>query len=548
MLKLKKIFNFQTKTITSAAIILSFFMLVSRFLGLARDMLLASLLGAGQETDIYFVAFRIPDFVYGILIMGGIAAVFLPLFSERFKQDPEECWKFTNNALNCFLILIISLCGILAIFAPFLIKFIAPGFSEASKELAVSLTRIMFLSPIFLGISSIFSGILHYFNRFLIYSLAPILYNLGIIFGILFFLPIFGLPGLAYGVVLGAFLHLVIQVPIAVICGYSYRPLFNFKDAGLLRIFRLMVPRTIGVAAYHINLLVVTAIASTLGIGSISIFNYSNNLQYFPVGLIGVSFAIASFPALSKAWVEGKKTQFAQNFSSTFRQILFFIIPLSVLMFLLRAQFVRLIYGLGRFDWLDTRLTAACLGVFCLGIFALSLIPLLARVFYSFQDTKTPTFIGLISMVINVVFCFFAVWILGFSNIIQNFLQEFLSLQGIENIQVIGLPLALSFAAIVQFLLLFIVLIKKLKEINLKEICVSLLKSISASMIMGISVYLVLHLVANFVDMYSFFGIFCQIILAGLAGICVYFLIAFILKASELEIVKSSVLKEFIRH
>jgi len=338
--------------------------------------------------------------------MGGLATVFLPVFSEYFKKSDQDGWKLANNALNCFLILLIITCALLAVFTPYLIKFIIPGFDQASRDLAISLTRIMFLSPILLGISSIFSGILHYFNKFLVYSLSPILYNLGIIIGILFFVPTFGLKGLAFGVILGAIFHWIIQIPAARSSGYKYKFIFNFKHPGLVKILKLIIPRTIGSAAYNINLIVITAIASTLTIGSISVLNYSNNLQYLPVGLIGLSFALASFPVLSKAWVDRAKEKFVESFSLVFRQVLFLMIPISVLMFLLRAQIVRLVLGTGQFGWMETRLTAASIGLFSFGIFASALIPLLARAFYSLHDTKTPVFIGLASVSLNIALSF----------------------------------------------------------------------------------------------------------------------------------------------
>jgi len=322
-------FNSQTKTITFAAAILGLSALFSRLLGLIRDRLLAGNFGAGEELDIYFAAFRIPDFVYGILIMGGIAAVFLPVFSEYYKKNENDAWRFVNNLLNTFLFLLILLCSVLALLTPFLIDLIAPGFSPEKKDLAIDLTRIMFLSPILFGLSSLFSGILHYFNRFLAYSLAPILYNLGIIFGILFLVPIFGLPGLAYGVILGAAAHWLFQIPAAIVSGYKYKPVFNFRSPGISKVFKLMIPRTVGAAAYHLNLIVITAIASTLTVGSIAIFNFSNNLQYFPIGIIGASFAIAAFPGLCRTWAAGLKEEFSETFSSTFRQILFLIIPIN---------------------------------------------------------------------------------------------------------------------------------------------------------------------------------------------------------------------------
>lgn len=546
---LKRIFYSQTKTITFAAFILAVSALISRFLGLIRDRLLAGHFGAGSELDIYFAAFRIPDFVYGLLIAGGITAAFLPVFAEHFEggkeKEPGSEWSqkaldLTNNVLNCFLLLLILVCSILAIFTPFIVKFIIPGFSPENRALTVTLTRIMFLSPIFFGLSSIFSGILHYFNRFLSYSLAPILYNLGIIFGILFLVPIFGIFGLVYGVIIGALFHLLIQIPAAKISGYRYKQIFNLKSPGLRKIFRLMLPRTLGTAAYQINLIVVTAIASTLIAGSITVFNFSNNLHYFPIGLIGISFAVSSFPAFSRTLANGQKKEFLESFSSSFRQILFLVVPISFLVFLLRAQIVRLILGTGQFGWLETRLTAACLGLFCFGIIAESVIPILSKTFFALQDTKTPVLIGIFSMLINIVFCFLFVFLLRFPNSFSNFSAVFLKLQGIKNIEVIGLPLALSLAALFQAVLLLIFLYRKIGGLRIKEIVYSLAKILIAGFSMFYITYLVRQISADFVDMSTFLGVFLQTLLAGATGMFVYFLITFFLKSPELETIKSA--------
>lgn len=543
---LSRFFNSQTKTITFAAAILGLAALVSRLLGLFRDRLLAGQFGAGQELDIYFAAFRIPDFVYGILVMGGITAVFLPIFSEYFKKSEEEAWQFVNNILNCFLVLLILICGILFLIAPLLIDLIAPGFSAESKELAISLTRIMLISPILFGLSSVFSGILHYFNRFLVYSIAPILYNLGIIIGILFLVPLYGLQGLAYGVILGAVGHWLLQIPAAKISGYKYRLSLNFRSSGLIKVFKLMIPRIIGTAAYHFNLIVITAIASTLTIGSIAIFNFSNNLQFFPIGLIGIPFAIASFPVLSRAWAEGLKEKFLETFSSTFRQILFLIIPISLLVFILRVQLVRLVLGTGEFGWLEIRLTAASLGIFCLAIFASGFFPFLARVFYSFQDTKTPVIIGLASMIINLVLALFFVFLLkGQTNFFQESMINIFKLQGIKDIAVVGLPLAFAIAQIFQFSLLLIFLKKRILGIDFMNIWHSLKKIIIATILMGVATYFSLSLLANFIISQTFFGLFAQTILAGIIGALVYILATYLLRSPELKIIKSSILGQF---
>ena len=545
---LDRFFNSQTKTIGSAAGILAVSALISRILGLFRDRLLAGEFGAGQELDIYFAAFHLPDFVYTILIAGGITVVFLPLFSEYLAKNKNEAWQFVYNTFNVFLVLLILVSLAFLIFTPVLLKIVAPGFDSQQMDLTILLTRLLFLGSIFLGLSGIFSGILQYFNRFLVYSLCPILYNLGIIFGIIFLVPYFGILGAALGVILGAFLHLVIQIPSVIKCGFRYQPIFNFGNAGIKKVFRLMAPRAFGMAAYQINFIVITAIASTLMVGSIAIFNFSNNLQHFVVGIIGVPFALAVFPTLSRAWANGRKQEFLENFSSTFREILFLIIPLSFLMFLLRAQIVRIILGTGQFGWLETRLTAASLGIFCLGVAALSLVPFLLRVFFSFQDTKTPVKITLVSMSLNIILCFLFVWLLEFPNAFREFTVNFLKLRGIENISVVGLPLALSISGIFQFSLLLSFLCRKIKGIALKEIWRSFQKITLAAFLMAIFTYLTLQIVADFVNMRTFLGIFTQAVLAGLVGISVYILAALLLKSPEINSVKLSILKQFTKN
>ena len=549
---IKNILNSQTKTVTFAAFLLAVSSLISRILGLFRDRLLAGSFGAGEELDIYFAAFRIPDFVYGILIAGGITAAFLPVFSEYFQGDEEnrkwspQALEFASNTLNCFLFLLVLICGILAVFAPQLIKFIIPGFSPENRDLTITLTRIMFLSPILLGLSSIFSGILHYFNRFLAYSLAPILYNIGIIIGILFFVPIFGIYGLAYGVILGAFLHLIVQIPIAKIAGYEYRPVFNFGFPGIKKVFKLIIPRIIGSTAYHINLVVITAIASTLTVGSIAIFNFSNNLQHFPIGIIGISFAVSAFPVFSRILANGRRESFLHSFYSTFRQILFFIVPISFLMFLLRAQIVRLILGTGEFGWLETRLTAASLGIFCFGIFAGSLIPLLVRAFFALQDTKTPVIIGIASMVINISLSFLFVFLLTSFGFFRNFFVSILKLQGIQNIEVIGLPLALSLASLFQLILLLIFLSQKMGGFEVKKNLQSLSKILAASIIMIVPAYFIRQMLPGFFSISTLPGIFLQTALSALIGVLIYILTVSILKSPELKAIKLSLLRQFV--
>lgn len=543
----KRFLNSKSKTIFSAAFILAAAALASRVLGLFRDRLLAGRFGAGDELDIYYAAFRLPDLVFSILIMGAISSAFIPIFAQYFHKNKKEAWQLVNGVLNLAFLSLIVVAGILAIFAPQIISLIAPGFSGAKREMTILLTRIMFLSPIILGISSILSGVLQYFQRFLVYSLAPIMYNVGIILGILIFVPMWGLVGLAWGVVLGVFLHMLIQLPSAIYSGFSWRPVLDIYHKGVRKIIKLMIPRTIGLAGFQINFLVITAIASTLASGSIAVFNLSNNLQYVPIGIFGIAFATAVFPNLAKAFTWKRKKSFSKDFSSIFSQILFLIVPLSALFFILRAQIVRVILGTGEFGWIDTRLTAAALGIFSLSIFAQGLIPLISRAFYAFQNTRTPVLISLTSIVLNVCFSFFFVWILSNPNIISSLLSGILKLKGLKEFAILGLPLAFSLANIINFVVLLKLFAKKINWWHPQRILNSFSKVVLATLLMGLVAYSLLYILDLFLDTHTFIGIFLQGILAAIAGIVVYCLVMILLKSPEIFKLKQILFKSVFK-
>lgn len=457
----KKILNTQTKDITLAAFILGLASFVSAILGLFRDRLLAGRFGIGNELDIYYTAFRIPDFISMVLIMGAISAAIVPIFSEYLTRSKKEAFEFLSNLFNLFLFLLIIILLILIIFTPQLVNLIAPGFSSEKKTLTILLTRIMFLSPILLGIGNIVSSILHVFRRFFITSLAPIMYNLGIIFGILFLVPRMGIEGLAWGVVVGGFLHLLIQVPVLLQVGFRPKKILDFRQPGFLKLVKLTIPRSIGLAASQINLIVITSIASTLAKGSIAVFYLAESLSRPLLTFIGVSFSTAAFPALSLAFSKNDKEKFGQLFYQTFLRILYLILPLSFLLFLFRNLITTIVLRVGKFEVVDARLTAACLGAFALGIFAQSLILLVAKAFYAFQDTKTPAITSVVGMFINVIFSFLFVWLFSFPNFFKNFFVNFFNIPNLTNIEVVALPLAISIAAIFQFLILLFLFWRK---------------------------------------------------------------------------------------
>ncbi|MBU3964271.1 murein biosynthesis integral membrane protein MurJ [Patescibacteria group bacterium] len=542
---IKRILNLKSSNITIAALILSAASLTSALLGFFRDRLLAGRFGAGDELDIYYTAFRIPDFVNMVLIMGAISAAIVPIFTLYWSKDKEEARKFLANLLNIMFTAFAAVSLVLLIFAPQLVSVIAPGFSGAKKEMTVLLTRIMFLSPIILGTSNVLSGILHVFSRFLVTALAPIMYNLGIIFGILFFVPKIGLVGLAWGVALGAFLHLMIQLPIFLHLGFRPMKIFAPMNEGIKKVFYLMLPRSIGIGVSQINFMVMTAIGSTLAAGSIAVFNLANNLSRSFIILLAVPFSTAAFPALATVFSEGRKDEFLKKFSLSFRLLLFLIIPASAFLFILRAQVVRIIFGTGRFSWADTRLTGACLALFSISLFAYGLGLLLSRAFYAAHNTKTPTLISVSTVLVNIVLCFSFVYALQNQGCFHNFISSALKLKGLGDISIVGLPLAYSISGIIQFVLLFTFLHKKIGSVRKKEIIQTAKKTIIATIPAVVATYFSLRFFALFLNTATFGGIFAQTAGAGITGLLTYLLISVLIKSEETKLLKNF-LKRYI--
>lgn len=438
---------------------------VSAFLGFFRDRMLAARFGAGNELDIYYTAFRIPDFVNMVLIIGAISAAIIPIFSQHLVRSKEEAFRFLSNLTNIFLFFLIIITIALIIFSSQILSLIAPGFASEKKEMTLLLTRVMFFSPLLLGLSSIFSSVLRVFQRFLITSLAPILYNLGIILGILFFVPFFGLLGLAFGVVLGGFLHLLVQLPVLLKLGFRPKKTFNLNEPGLKEVIKLAIPRSIGLATKQINLIVITALASTLAAGSIAVFSLAENLSRPLYTLLAVSLSTAAFPSLSLAFSKKDTARFNRLFSLTFNKIIFLTLPFGLLLFLFRNFIVEIILQSGKLSLIDANLVSACFGLFSLGIFAEGLILLLAKSFYAVRDTKTPTLLSVGGAILTLILAFLFIKLLSFSNSFQYFLVNSLDIENLKAVPVLALPLAISLSAVIQFLTLLFLFLRKRNKI-----------------------------------------------------------------------------------
>jgi len=512
---LKRFLNNKSKTIASAAVILGAASLISRLLGLVRDRILAGKFGAGDELDIYYTAFRIPDLVYSILVLGAITAGFIPVFINYLQKDKNDAWHLANSILNLIGISLIIVCSILIIFTPWLIKLIAPGFSPEKMSVTVELARIMFLSSFFLGISTVLGGILRSFKRFLVYSLGPIMYNLGIIFGAVFLTERYGLLGLAYGVVLGAFFHMAIQIPTSFLCGFKWAPVFDFRFKGVKRIFKLMPPRILNLILFQIDFLAMTIIASFLAVGSIAVYNLAHNIWSFPLGVFGISFVLAVFPKLSESAQKKDAPKFIKEFSLVARQILFFTLPAAALFIVLRAEIVQVILGTGNFNVNDVSLTLKTLAYFSISLFAEALILLLLRGFFAWEDAWRPFIIGLFATAMRLSFALY--------------LSRFMGVP--------GLALGFSLGGIFYMILLFVFLKRKIGFIDGRKIFISGFKMILASFLAGLSAYIILQILI-------ISNILIQGVLAGLTGILVYLFFVWLFKLSELKFFLNSLLKK----
>ncbi len=529
--KLKKFES--TFHIGQATLIIATFTLLSRVIGSLRVVLLASHLGASAESDIYLTAFRIPDLVYNLLILGTLSVAFIPVFSEYYIKDKPRAMRIASSVMNISALGMVLVCLLILIFANPLTKLVAPGFTPDQMVRTANLTRIMLLSPLIFTISNVLSSVLISMKKFLIVNVAPLLYNVGIIFGIIFLYPHFGLAGLAYGVILGALMHAGIQLPEALRHGFKWKATLDYNDPGVRKIGALFLPRIVGLDTSYVNLILVTIIGSTLVSGSITAFNYANDLQAVALGVFALSSAVAIFPVLSEHFAKGDTAGFIRSLQRTIIRVLYFIVPMTILLLLLRAHIVRLLLGYGACDWNCTIVTFNTLGVLALGLVAQSLVPLFARSFYSRQNTKTPVAISLISMAINGVLSY-------------TFAQHY---------GVVGIAIGFVIATTFQCILLFVLLHRSfVQEDHVNKTALRVfdsivvaqsLKILLASVLLGGITYLTLYLVDPILNTRTVLGIFTQAGLATTIGAIVYVAVTQYLGIRESQAVGRAIAKVF---
>ncbi len=524
----KKILTFfqrETKNMSEAAFILGFLTLFSQLLGLVRDRLFAHYLGVGMSLDIYNTAFRIPDILFAIMASVVSVTILLPFFSEKLygsDSGKEEAKKFLNTMFSLFFIVLVIVSGILYFLTPLLTPYIAPGFSDASLQTLVDITRILLLSPLLLGLSSLFATVTQTYNKFLLYSLSPVLYNLGIIAGVLFLYESYGISGIAWGVIAGAFLHMIIHLP--VLLQKDFLPKFSLSIDwhSVKKVVSIALPRTLTLGIARLTFVVLGALASLIGLGSISIFQFAYNLQSVPLALVGMSFSVAAFPVLVKNFAEENREAFLRSVIEPVRYIIFWSLPIIVVFIVLRAHVVRLILGTGMFDWNDTRLTAAALALFALSVIAQSLSLLFVRAYYAAGRTYFPFVIHLIGALCAVGFGLYAVHMIDSNGVFWKWFELLMRVDGVSGTKVLILPLAYSFGALITSILLWCAFTKTYMQTYVHDLSRTIWQSLLAVIGMSVGSYTVLQFLAPLVPGTTTLALFSQAIISLTAGIIVW--------------------------
>lgn len=468
----KKILYSRQNSVLSAAVIIMTMVLASRLLGLVRNRVFVHFF-APERLDTFLAAFQLPDLIFEILILGAMSSAFIPVFSKYLSRDDDKhAWKVAGLTLNVLLLFFFFFSALVFVFANPIYSIIARGFSPQQIVETASFTRWLIFAQMFFCVSYLLTAILETHQRFLISATAPLFYNIGIIFVTILFAPQFGLSAPVIGVVVGSFLHMLVQLPLAWSLGFRPVFSFDFKDPGVRAIYKLALPRLIELSFLQVKRFTDLFTASLVS-GGLTYFKFGDSLAALPVGLFGLSIAKAALPKLS---LQGAKSldEFKATFASSFKEILFLVIPTTIFLAVLRLPLVRLAFGAANFDWQDTLNTGYVVSAFCLGGGAYALSLLINRAFYALEDSKTPVKISIMTIFINASLG--VLFILGL------------------RLPIWSLALAYSLAGIAQVIVLVALFDKRIGGLKQFQMWKTFVKIVFASSVSGGLMYVLLKL------------------------------------------------------
>ena len=519
-----------------AALLIMVMIVASRILGLVRQRALAHFFTA-SELSLFFAAFRLPDTIFEVLVYGTFSSAFIPVFTRTLKQGKGKAWEIASQVTSWGMLFFLVLAAVVIVFARPLYQVFTPGFNQLNQSQIVFLARILFAAQGLFVVSYILTAVLESSRRFLLPALAPLFYNLGIIVATFLFSSKVGLLAPTLGVVVGALLHLLIQLPLALKLGYRLKPGLALSPE-VKKIAKLSLPRVVEVSFLQVAKFVELSLASLISIPAYTYFTFGNSIQLLPVGLFGTSIAKAALPTLARQ--AGNRYKFRRTLFETLNQVVFLMAPVVAFLVVFRVPIVRLVFGTDLFTWEATVQTSLVVSAFAVGVFSQAANSILARSFYALHDTKTPMMVSVSAIILNIILDFILIRYLSFP--------------------VWGLAAAFSFASILQSIILFILITRRIHNGVKQALFIPVIKSALAALGSGAVMFFFLKVFDRsvWVKRLSFLGNidvarnipFERFVLdtrytvnlliltsaVGFIGLAVYFGISHLFKSNELKV------------
>ncbi len=497
-----------------AAYLLAALTLVSQILALFRDRIFAHAFGASEMLDLYYAAFRVPDLVFALIASLVSAYVIIPRIAGVSK---EEAQRLISHSASFLLVCGGTLSLVLAVFLPEILQVFFPTFAHGGEF--VMLARLLLIQPIILGLSGVLTSVTQVNRRFVLFALSPVLYNLGIIAGVVFLYPVFGLVGVGFGVVIGSVLHMIIHIPTVIEAGLMPR-LVVPQWSLVWSVMKDSVPRSLALSFGALTMLVLTMLAASTGEGGVSVFTLAGNLAAVPLALIGASYATAAFPVLAKEAGENRTDDFRATLSAAARHLLFWSTTCALLTVVLRAHIVRTIFGTGAFDWDATRITAALLGVLIVGLVAQSFVLLASRAFYAARRSWNPLIIQVVGLVVSAGSVLVLLSFARTYPMVQDFMEALLRVEGVPGADILFIALGATLGQIAMGIFALLTLGTVAPGVA-RSLTRPLFEGLGAGMVGSAAAYGLLSLMGNIAPLTSLLAVFTQGLVAGMVGLMV---------------------------
>ncbi len=497
--------------------------LISRVLGLCRDIIVAALFGATAQFDAFLVAYTIPNLLRRLLAEGALSAAFIPVFTKRIVSgEKEQAWDTVNSLINIMLLLFAIIVSVGEVFAPWIVKFIAPGFVESTHLLAIRLTRLMFPFIVFMSLAAISMGILNALGKFFVPAFAPAMLNISIITIMLFFGKVsWAIVLLGIAVMIGGGLQFFIQVPLLYREGYRYRFILDFRNPDILQIGKLMLPYAFGLAVTQLDIIIDRVLASLLASGSISVLNYALRLVLLPMGVFGIAISTAIFPTLSRHSAQNEPSEFVDALTDGFAFVSFIVVPAAIGLAVLGKPIIRLLFARGEFgDWAVNH-TAFVLRFYAAGLPFMAYLNLILKAFYAVYDTKTPVKVGAFMVGLNLVLAYVLMHVLDVG----------------------GLAFATSIVSAVNFVVLFIIFKRRMSLLKWRAFLFPFFRVLGVGLVMLTLVYVI---DAYWIKDCCGWILLVKLSITVFAGISVFLLLIYLLRVEERKYI-SVVYELFVR-